>query len=725
MKKGLIFLVLMAVFQLLTDEGLCQPLKSLWALNGFGSLANYQGVYFDGPFASIAISQNKKYLLSFVTPVNDATEERHELRLFILNDGNYLGTPFTSYVGQWEGTRITQPVPSADHSKLYFLTYSHYYHSLPRQGYWSFDSAYVTVLDFRDTLHKLFQTQNFYTNARYEFARDSKHFIIYDKDTAKFLNAETGALDYEMPFQTNEYIDTRDTVYSSDSIIKAQYLDVWNGGGRLVISRKKGNSYDTIFTKDSLGASEPILFSPNSKFIIYRYGESYNVNRIDSTDIKLLFSLSKNVDRAVLEFSPDSKYLLCNFYYPWYPIEDFEDTVTVWDLQTGKLKTSLFAEAGQKPDFFFFLDSELFTGSQKLYKWHYPSFEYAGIVVDDGYTFCDISSLMTQVLTSSADNFKILDLFSGKKILQFNNQMSQGVKEAHFTQTGDTIVSINSDWSINLFSTLTGERIKYFPPIGRIGKISADSRLIFYIVGGGYPNTMRLHSINLNGDVILDKLVPYSIFDNIGISPDHQILAAARGINTPDSKKLLVTSYGNSTLWDVSDRTRTYEIGNSVTGIFSPDGKYLATNVGTTNFVSIDSPQTPLSFFINDGLSGNQGFSEDGKYFGKGSGAMAIYALPPFPNSSVKYFPSTNNSDISLFPNPSTGLLYVKLGANIVGATELRIYDLLGRKVKSQKLAIGENTIDLDVSNLPSGGYIIAVASAGGAEAQKFSLVRN
>ncbi len=121
--------------------------------------------------------------------------------------------------------------------------------------------------------------------------------------------------------------------------------------------------------------------------------------------------------------------------------------------------------------------------------------------------------------------------------------------------------------------------------------------------------------------------------------------------------------------------------------------------------------------------------SEDGKYITCNLGFLSLYgftvlSLPPISNSSVKYVPATNNSTISLFPNPSTGLLSVKLGANITGATEISIFDLLGRKAKTQKLTDAINSLELNVSDLPSGSYVISVFSASGIATSKFALIR-
>jgi len=41
------------------------------------------------------------------------------------------------------------------------------------------------------------------------------------------------------------------------------------------------------------------------------------------------------------------------------------------------------------------------------------------------------------------------------------------------------------------------------------------------------------------------------------------------------------------------------------------------------------------------------------------------------------------------------------------------VYDALGRKVKSYTLAVGQNTFELSVAELPAGVYLVVVNSGG------------
>jgi len=81
------------------------------------------------------------------------------------------------------------------------------------------------------------------------------------------------------------------------------------------------------------------------------------------------------------------------------------------------------------------------------------------------------------------------------------------------------------------------------------------------------------------------------------------------------------------------------------------------------------------------------------------------------------------NSHVSIYPNPSNGIL--QIAANNLQVTELKVYDVTGKLVFSQptyfdKLSTGSNpskegnTITVDLSSLQSGMYNISIISKEG-----------
>lgn len=64
---------------------------------------------------------------------------------------------------------------------------------------------------------------------------------------------------------------------------------------------------------------------------------------------------------------------------------------------------------------------------------------------------------------------------------------------------------------------------------------------------------------------------------------------------------------------------------------------------------------------------------------------------------------------IHLYPNPVSRLLNVSLSGNETGKVLLTINDVMGKKVKIQRISNGEKSVSLDVSDLPEGIYGISI----------------
>ncbi len=69
------------------------------------------------------------------------------------------------------------------------------------------------------------------------------------------------------------------------------------------------------------------------------------------------------------------------------------------------------------------------------------------------------------------------------------------------------------------------------------------------------------------------------------------------------------------------------------------------------------------------------------------------------------------SQSISLFPNPSKGSVTFSLDTDYSGEATLKVFDLMGRAVKTSNLLLegGPFTTDLDLSNLVAGMYLIEV----------------
>ena len=90
--------------------------------------------------------------------------------------------------------------------------------------------------------------------------------------------------------------------------------------------------------------------------------------------------------------------------------------------------------------------------------------------------------------------------------------------------------------------------------------------------------------------------------------------------------------------------------------------------------------------------------------------------------------PSTSTQELSelsvkAYPNPSTNHLLLEINGQSQTSVSLRIYDQLGRPIMSmanQYLYPGSNTIEIPITDLPSGNYYLELINVGGVKSLPF-----
>ena len=90
--------------------------------------------------------------------------------------------------------------------------------------------------------------------------------------------------------------------------------------------------------------------------------------------------------------------------------------------------------------------------------------------------------------------------------------------------------------------------------------------------------------------------------------------------------------------------------------------------------------------------------------------------LPTKPKAAV-------NTTVSLYPNPASNNLNVNLNLNKAGKVTVHIVDIMGREVYSQQFgnkSVGQSLLTADVSQLPSGTYIVAIETPTGVITRQF-----
>ncbi|MDP2194219.1 MAG: T9SS type A sorting domain-containing protein, partial [Alphaproteobacteria bacterium] len=78
----------------------------------------------------------------------------------------------------------------------------------------------------------------------------------------------------------------------------------------------------------------------------------------------------------------------------------------------------------------------------------------------------------------------------------------------------------------------------------------------------------------------------------------------------------------------------------------------------------------------------------------------------------------TIESTITIYPNPATNKISIATNNNLQGETTICIFNMNGALLQ-QKIFQSQNLIELDVSTLPKGFYLVKIQSNKGIETKK------
>ena len=107
----------------------------------------------------------------------------------------------------------------------------------------------------------------------------------------------------------------------------------------------------------------------------------------------------------------------------------------------------------------------------------------------------------------------------------------------------------------------------------------------------------------------------------------------------------------------------------------------------------------------------DSGFAIVGNTYSYGAGGSDAFFLKLKPNGettvSIGLPIEHREESFRAFPNPATNFITIEVQSNITKATEIRIYNALGKLSLTEKLEKGLNTNRIDLSSLSQGIYII------------------
>ncbi|HEX8531989.1 MAG TPA: carbohydrate-binding protein, partial [Cytophagales bacterium] len=166
----------------------------------------------------------------------------------------------------------------------------------------------------------------------------------------------------------------------------------------------------------------------------------------------------------------------------------------------------------------------------------------------------------------------------------------------------------------------------------------------------------------------------------------------------------------------------TFNVGTVQTGtIYVRLGSPTGTTVGTFNFTSTGDWGTYQEQTITlTGASGTQDV-----YLVGGSGTLNLDWIR-FSNSSPARFAAPDAGALAAYPNPARTVLHIPLPANHGGAGRVVLTDVLGRRVVAEAAMPGGNLgeMQLDVSRVGKGTYLLTVTHEGGRRVSRVAIVR-
>lgn len=85
-----------------------------------------------------------------------------------------------------------------------------------------------------------------------------------------------------------------------------------------------------------------------------------------------------------------------------------------------------------------------------------------------------------------------------------------------------------------------------------------------------------------------------------------------------------------------------------------------------------------------------------------------------------------NNASVTVFPNPATTMLTVRLTAATTSPAQLQVYGIEGRLLQSREVSLhtGLNKLELPVAQLPAGTYTLKLIEPAAATTRKVTVVR-
>lgn len=148
--------------------------------------------------------------------------------------------------------------------------------------------------------------------------------------------------------------------------------------------------------------------------------------------------------------------------------------------------------------------------------------------------------------------------------------------------------------------------------------------------------------------------------------------------------------------------------GQDINVIFDDSGEIFGCNPDAPTISGVIQAQNPLSHFINEEVGGEWKLIVEDLIEGDG-GMIFNFGLEFCDGTANLSVVNNSLNDFKIYPNPAQSSFVLQ--ADINEASQLNVYDIKGRLVKSNHLGIGATNFEIDIEYLRSGIYIVELIS--------------
>ncbi|RKU31628.1 hypothetical protein C6497_01495 [Candidatus Poribacteria bacterium] len=390
-----------------------------------------------------------------------------------------------------------------------------------------------------------------------------------------------------------------------------------------------------------IGYLSDIVFSPDGNTIATNQGELWDVHTG-----KFNFQL-KGHSHSVssVDFSPDGKTITSGSY---------DNTLIIWDSDTGQLIQQLKGHTDAVTSVKYSPDGKTLvsTGEDRNIRlWDFETGGELGLLPNSTYKSIHFSPDGNTIATNNWGSVELWDIHKEIKIRTYNIE-NLNVLSLSYSPDGNIIAIGNSDYTVNLLNTHTGEIQTTF-----------GNENVEMATSGGYGN---------------DWFVPddgggkQQVF-SVGYSPDGSIIATASSENTIQ-------------LWDAHthDLLTTHTLSGHIDYVssvmYSPDGKTIVSGSvdNSVRLWDVNTHQEIMVLKEHTDLVSSVAYSPDGNRIASGSSDGIVLLWDVQTGESVGMLDDHKSYVTSLAYSPDGKLIVTGCGDGSVRIWDSNTYRLIG-----------------------------------------------